>query len=58
MKSCSIIELELWYGAKFWVVTDEDSKEDIGEFYEEKGSDIEAVRMWAVRNGYEKIEFL
>ena len=31
--------------------------EEVKEFYENDGSDVEKVRMWAVSNGYENVEY-
>ncbi|WP_176707727.1 hypothetical protein [Bacillus sp. FJAT-26390] len=58
MSRCSIDELELRDGERFWVVIDEESGEDIKEFYEREGNDIEMVRMWAVNQGYDQIVYL
>jgi len=56
-KTAVIDERELWSGERFWVVIDETTGEDVQELYEDDGGDIETVRMWAVSNGYTKIEY-
>lgn len=58
MKKCVIDERELWNGEKFWVIIDETNQQEIMEFYENEGKDIETARIWAKNNGYSKIEYI